>query len=470
MSEIAIIGGGIAGMSAALYLVKAGHQVTVYERDVAQPPASTAEAFEWDRRGAPQIRHSHAMLARLRNLFRDDHPEVLEGLMQAGATEMKLYETMPGADKPGVIQDEDREIVFLACRRATLEWVMRTELLKHDALSFNTGAVVSGLQLSQTSTPFVEGLTLEDGRSVKVDTVIAADGRRSAVAKWLQRADISIEETVTPAGIQYFSRFYKLDKGKQVPTTDLVANDLGYLFYAAFCGDSGFYSFALSANEDDAEMKEALKDPQRYERIIKQIPELRPWLECGKPTTDVYPMGGLVNRRRNFLKDGRPLVLGLHAIGDAHICTNPAYGRGLSTAVWQAKLLSEAIQNNQNNPEQQGIDFCQSIEEHIVPWFDISAMMDSGRLQQRELLAETGAANTAAENPLKAVHDAASIDVDVWRDLWRTMNLLQSPSRLMAPDFLERVLAASEKLAAQNTQTDPLAVPDRATLLKSVST
>ena len=40
------------------------------ERDDTPMPDSPDEAFEWDRRGAPQVRHSHAFLARIVNLLR----------------------------------------------------------------------------------------------------------------------------------------------------------------------------------------------------------------------------------------------------------------------------------------------------------------------------------------------------------------------------------------------------------------
>ena len=55
-------------------------------------------------------------------------------------------------------------------------------------------------------------------------------------------------------------------------------------------------------------------------------------------------MGGLVNRIRRFVgDDGRPLVLGFHAVGDAHTCTNPIYGRGCSLALVQAVALADAL-------------------------------------------------------------------------------------------------------------------------------
>ena len=52
-----VIGAGVAGLGTALTLSRSGWRVTVIERDPTPLPATAAEAFYWDRRGAPQVRH-----------------------------------------------------------------------------------------------------------------------------------------------------------------------------------------------------------------------------------------------------------------------------------------------------------------------------------------------------------------------------------------------------------------------------
>ena len=52
------------------------------ERDDTPMPADADAAFAWQRTGAPQVRHSHAFLARLRNLLRDRAPDVLDALVR----------------------------------------------------------------------------------------------------------------------------------------------------------------------------------------------------------------------------------------------------------------------------------------------------------------------------------------------------------------------------------------------------
>jgi 2-polyprenyl-6-methoxyphenol hydroxylase-like FAD-dependent oxidoreductase len=73
--QIVVVGGGVAGLGSALVLARQGHDVTVIERDDTPMPTSADDAFEWDRRGAPQVRHSHAFLARLTGLLRREHPD-----------------------------------------------------------------------------------------------------------------------------------------------------------------------------------------------------------------------------------------------------------------------------------------------------------------------------------------------------------------------------------------------------------
>ena len=88
-------------------------------------PASADEAFEWDRRGAPQVRHSHAFLGRLVGMLRRDHPDVYAELLREGASEMRFGDDVPPLITNYEPQPDDAELVMLACRRTTFEWVLR---------------------------------------------------------------------------------------------------------------------------------------------------------------------------------------------------------------------------------------------------------------------------------------------------------------------------------------------------------
>src|SRR6185295_16524190 len=86
--RVVIKGAGVAGLVASLFLARDGHDVVLLERDATPLPSNPDEAFTWNRRGAPQVRHPHAFLARLRNILRDDLPDVRQELLDTGATEV----------------------------------------------------------------------------------------------------------------------------------------------------------------------------------------------------------------------------------------------------------------------------------------------------------------------------------------------------------------------------------------------
>ncbi|MDQ1476104.1 MAG: hypothetical protein QOE62_1333, partial [Actinomycetota bacterium] len=182
--HIVVVGGGIAGLGTALACARAGHEVTVLERDDTPMPPDADAAFGWQRTGAPQVRHSHAFLARLRNLLRDRAPVVLEALFASGAAEIRFADDLPltltdRSPRPG-----DDELVALACRRTTFEWVLRKLALAEPGVEFRHGVAAGALDAhpgGQTGAiPLVVGV---DG--VAADLVVDARGPRSSSAEWL---------------------------------------------------------------------------------------------------------------------------------------------------------------------------------------------------------------------------------------------------------------------------------------------
>ena len=332
MARVVVVGAGVAGLGTALFAARDGHDVVLIERDDTPMPADPRDAFNWNRRGAPQVRHSHAFLARLRNLLRDRHPDVLSRLLAAGATEMDFIEMLPeGMDHTR--QPGDSELVALACRRTTFEWVLRSVAVGEQAVDFRHGAGVTGLRIAGSdvagsgSVPRVVGVELEDGSSVEGDIVVLAGGRRMSVPSLLSPIGVTIPEEVEDTGIVYLSRFFVLADGRDYPPqVGPVGGDLGYLKYAVFSGDNRTFSVTFALATDDTHLRRQLVDPEAFIRVAAALPATRAFVEPGRAhaMTEVEVMGGLLNRRYTFLDaDGAPLVLGLHGVGDAHTCTNP---------------------------------------------------------------------------------------------------------------------------------------------------
>lgn len=464
-----IVGAGVGGLGAALCLGRAGHRVTIVERDDTPLPPDPDAAFLWHRSGAPQVRHTHAFLARLRNLLRDRHPDVLAALLEAGATEMDFIEMMPeGMDRTRVDGDED--LVALSCRRTTFEWVLRRVVAEEPNVTLRHGVgvgVLIGDAASPTAPARVRGVRLDDDTEIEADLVVDAGGRRSPVVERLAALGVEIEETTEDTGIVYYSRFFRLADGRVPPPQHgPIGGDLGYLKYGVFLGDRRTFSITLAARSTDEVLRTHLRDPDAFQRVAEQLTATRPFTADGlaDPISDVNVMARLVNRSRRFTDDaGDPLVEGYVALGDAHTCTNPLYGRGCSLALVQAQLLADVLSAGSSDLLEVARDYEMGSVAEIEPWYRAAVAQDAATR------AEEGGEPGGDENPLRGLLREGLLpllrtDPTVLRAFLRTFNLLTSPDALFSDlEVVGRVWRSYEQRADRPPEA-PLGPPRRALL------
>jgi 2-polyprenyl-6-methoxyphenol hydroxylase-like FAD-dependent oxidoreductase len=454
--HVVVVGSGVAGLGTALALARRDHRVTVLERDDTPMPPTADAAFEWDRRGAPQVRHSHAFLARLRNLLRDRYPDVLEALLAAGATEIRFGETLPPTMVGFRPEPGDEDLGMIACRRTTFEWVVRRFALAEGRVELRTGVAVTGLVASPTGdAPRVTGVRLADGTAVEADLVVAAVGRRSAAPEWLAAIGAgAVPEQVEDTGIVYFSRFYRLLPGHEAPQRNgVIGGDLGYLKYGVFVGDNDTFSLTLATPTDDEVLRKLLAEPSVFEAVARQLTVAQPWLD-GRAvaiTPGVHVMAGLLNRWSQYVVDGEPLVTGLLPVGDAVVCTNPLYGRGCSTGFWGAELLADAVDRAGDDPRALVLAYDAALRDEILPWYRSSVEQDAEarRVAAALLAGEDPDGDTSDPRTfMRAVFrdgllPAVRTDPVVLRAFFRSFNLLDAPDAMAKDaDVGARVLAA----------------------------
>ena len=446
MGHVGIIGGGVTGLASALSLSKIGLRVTVFESDATPMPSSPDEAFGWDRRGAPQVRHSHALLGRLHNLLRDFHPEVLKMLLDVGATEINLAQQMPDTLDDLSPHPNDSDLFMIAARRTTFEWVLRQVVMSNPNVVIRTGERVDGLVATSDGIPEVQGVKFEDGNSELFDLVIAANGRRSQAPEWLSKIGVDLQEEVEDTGIIYYSRFYRMDSSQELPVSDrLIAGDLGYLKYGVFWGDNRTFSITLATSDKDKTFW-GVRDPKVFDNVIREIPAASEWLTLGaEPITEVHSMAGLLNRRRSLVDCSGVMVKGFHMVGDALICTNPLYGRGCSTGFWQSHLLADAIESNKGDLLMQAEVFHADICEHIIPWYEASVESDRNNREVEKGI--PGAGSTRKSILRDGLMPATQTSAKVWRAFMRMMNLLAPPKVLAEPEIMAEVMATWDKRA-----------------------
>jgi len=385
--RILIIGAGMAGLFSALALAGPGRRVDVLERDPPTPSGGADEAFsDWNRRGVGHLRHSHAFLARLRNLVQDHHPSLLEELRAAGCQEMKFADGLPAASKDRYRPEPGDEILtVITSRRTTLELVIRRYVERMPGVAIHSNVNVTGLLggLDAEGRFVVEGLRVKDGeteREERADVVVDGAGRLSQSFDWLAEQGVTWDEESEDAGILYYTRHWRFLPGKTPPERGPVpgAGDMGFIKYGVFPADNGCFSITLSVPEIEETLRQAVMRPEIFDHICQLLPGVAPWIAADRsePVSKVYGMGDLKSRWRSTVKDGKPIALNLFFAGDGLARTNPLYGRGCSFAAIAAYMIRDALAVS-SDPAARALAYQAAVDDGLRPYF--RAMRDQDR-------------------------------------------------------------------------------------------
>lgn len=484
--QVLVIGAGIAGLCTALALAPTGRKIVILERDDDPPLGDADEAFrDWKRKGVGHLRQSHAFLARLHNIIRDEHPELLVDLLAAGCREITFADMLTEAQR-AVYRPEpgDHDLTILTSRRTTLELLIRRYVQRQPNVTIRSGVFVHGVTTAPADggPMVVTGVVIEDAdgrRDLAADLVIDAGGKSSQIIESLIEAGAPIREDSETAGILYFTRHYRLLPGVGEPPRGKIppSGDLGFLKFGVFPADNGCFSITVCVPEIEMELRKAIFDPETFHAICMQMPGLVPWLsaDVSTATTKVFGMGDLHGRWRDLItEDGAPAVLGFLCLGDALVRTNPLYGRGCSFAAVGAYVIREALDASTDPAERLRL-YDAAIKTEIRPFFE------DMRTQDRSAIRRARAALTPGYKPrFKArlaqsfVEDGIRIavrsDVELMRQAMRGFHMLEHPSAwLKKPANMMRVLGYWARGKKANAAAyPPKPGPEREVLMRDL--
>ena len=467
MSKVIVLGGGLCGLASALMLARDGHEVTVLERDPAPVPESPERAWEaWERQGVGQFRQAHYMQPRGHHVLREELPDVVAALREAGAAELAWGRMLPPTIADRSPRPIDEMLTTVTARRPTLERAMADAAERQDGLTVRRGSGVARLATrARAGAVHVTGVRTEDGMTLYCDLVVDATGRRSRMPALVREAGgpDAVEES-SDTGFVYYTRFFRSADGSTPAPRGPLNSPFESHSILTLPADAGTWSVTLYGAAADPPLKRFRHEPV-WTSVMRASPLHAHWLE-GEPITGILPMGGILDRRRRLPADGS--LSGVALLADAWACTNPSVGRGMTFGLMHGALLRDVLREHEAGSDAFAAAWDEETEREMTPWYEATAAADRARMDQLRAARDGGAYVVPADPASRlraALPPAMGVDADAFRAGMEIVGCLALPREVFSrPGIAEKVMTAA---AARGDFRVP--GPSRAELLELVS-
>ncbi len=437
-----VIGGSIAGLLAARVLGDHFDRVTVIDRD--RFPARPEY-----RKGVPQSRHAHALLARGQMLLERFFPGLVTELGHEGAVTLESPLDTLALTPAGWAPRYRSGLKVLSCSRELLEFHVRRRVGLSPVISFVEETDVLDLIASADGSSIV-GVRLRhrnvlDGsdEELRADLVVDASGRDSRTPQWLSALSYEApEETKIIPFTGYASRYYE-------PAAGFVADWKMLFIFPSAASTRGGVLFPIEGGRwlvtligmardypstDEAgflEFARSLRSPILYNVI-----------RAARPVSGIHGYRRTENQLRRYERLKRRPA-GLVVLGDAACAFNPIYGQGMSVCALEAleleRCLTERRSRGLNGFEsrfQKRLARTSGVVWQLATSADLRHPTTEG--------GRSGALSRLLRGYIDRMQVVATQDPVVASAFRHVTQLLKPPSSLFAPGIILRVLAPRE--------------------------
>ena len=432
-----VLGASMGGLLAARVLADYFRTVTVVERDVLpDDPAN--------RRGVPQGRHVHALLARGAHILEEFFPGILNALVADGAPVWddgelaKLYFSFGGHEvmRSGTIAGDHKAMALYMASRPLLECHVRRRLQAIGNVTILEGHDVAELT-SAADRGRVTGVRVvnRDGgaeRELTADLVVDAMGRGAHTPAFLESLGYGrpVEDHIV-MHTTYASQPLWIAPGTLKEGIVLIGPVPGRPTGMALFGCENdtwlFTVIGMAGREPPGDRAGMIAFAQEF-----GPPHVLAAVRAAEPLGEVARHRMPSSQWRRYDKMCR-FPDGLLVFGDAICSFNPIYGQGMTVAALEASALRGCLRHGDRDLSRR---FFRAAAKPIAAAWQLAA---GGDLALPEVEGPRPLSVRIANAYMDWVLTACESDAVVAGQFLKVNALVDPPSRLLHPTFIYRV-------------------------------